>query len=243
MVVTTGRRVSEQPPGLYTEHTDRFVIDDDEMDSNTVTESDMSFESRSFLHRLNGRVRKMLDQSSKDALQDSNKHSRIWRMFMSSTLQASVFMGENYAEILRSIKNTGKDLTMKQMFDTSEKLITEQWDVIYGVNTINKEDSSWKHLSLVGDEQVIGLLHTQWSTYSQILYCDLERWTRTHNQILSGKTDWRGSKVHHNTELWTQLMVSQWNSSRILAQDSPHCSSATMFKISCQKWVKSQKNL
>ena len=28
-----------------------------------------------------------------------------------------------------------------------------------------------------------------------------------------GKTDWRGSKVHQNTELWTELMVSQWNSS------------------------------
>ena len=52
---------------------------------------------------------------------------------------------------------------------------------------------------------------TQRSTYSQILYCVLERWTRTLNQILHGKTDRRGSKVHQNTE----LMVSQWNSSGI----------------------------
>ena len=34
-------------------------------------------------------------------------------------------------------QNTGKDLTMKQMFDISEKLIAEQSDEIYGVNTIN----------------------------------------------------------------------------------------------------------
>ena len=40
---------------------------------------------------------------------------------------------------------------MKQMFDKSEKLITEQSDEIYGINTINWEDSSWKSLSLVGD--------------------------------------------------------------------------------------------
>ena len=39
--------------------------------------------------------------------------------------------------------------------------------------------------------------------YFQILCYALERWTRTHNQILSGKTSWRGSRVHHNTELWT----------------------------------------
>ena len=31
-----------------------------------------------FLHRVNDRVRKMQDQSSKDATQDNNKHSEIW---------------------------------------------------------------------------------------------------------------------------------------------------------------------
>ena len=61
---------------------------------------------------------------------------------------------------------------------------------------------------------------TQRSTYSQILYCALERWTRTLNQILSGKTSWRGSKVRQNTELWTEFMVSQWNSSGTSSQDS-----------------------
>ena len=94
----TVRPVSEQPAGLFTQHIDRIVIDDDDMDSNTITESDLSFFSKSFLHRVNDLVRKMLDQSSKDATQDSNKHSLIWRMFMSSTLQASVFLGKNYSE-------------------------------------------------------------------------------------------------------------------------------------------------
>ena len=82
----TVRPVSEQPADLFTQHTDRFVIDDDDMDSNTVTESDLSLNSRSLVHRVKcDRVRKMLDQSSKDAIQDSNKHSVIWGMFMSST--------------------------------------------------------------------------------------------------------------------------------------------------------------
>ena len=67
-------------------------------------------------------------------------------------------------------------------------------------------------------------------TYFQILCYALERWIRTQHQILSGKTSWCGSRVHHNTELWTQLMVSQWNSSGIFSQDSPHCSSTTKFK-------------
>ena len=49
----TGRPVYEQPPGLFTHHTDRFVVDDDDMDSDTVAESDMSLKARSFLHRVN----------------------------------------------------------------------------------------------------------------------------------------------------------------------------------------------
>ena len=78
MEVRTGRLVNEHPPSLFTQHTDRFLVDDDDMDSDNVAESDMSLKSRSFLHRVNDRVRKMLDQSSKDATQDSNKHSLIW---------------------------------------------------------------------------------------------------------------------------------------------------------------------
>ena len=42
---------------------------------------------------------------------------------MSSTLEASVFMGKNYSDNLHSIKNTGKNLALKQMFDISEKLM------------------------------------------------------------------------------------------------------------------------
>ena len=54
--------------------------------------------------------------------------------------------GKNYSDNLHSIKNT-EDLTMKQMFDLSENLITEQSDEIYGMSTIKWEHSSWKHLS------------------------------------------------------------------------------------------------
>ena len=62
MEVRTGRLVNEQPPGLFTQHTDRFIVGDDDMDSDTVTESDLSLKSRSFLHRVNDRVRKNLER-------------------------------------------------------------------------------------------------------------------------------------------------------------------------------------
>ena len=57
------------------------------------------------------------------------------------------------------------------MFDISEKFISEQSDEIYGVNTINWEDSSWKYLSLVGDEEVISLSHTKIYVFSDSVLC------------------------------------------------------------------------
>ena len=74
---------------------------------------------------------------------------------MSSTLEPSVTMGKNYSDNWHSIKNT-KDLTMKQIFDMSAILVSEQ-DEIHGVKTIDWENFSWLYLSLIGDEQVISL--------------------------------------------------------------------------------------
>ena len=90
---------------------------------------------------------------------------------MSSTLEASVLMGKNYSENLHSIKNTGNNLTMKQMFDISEKLIVGQSDEVYGVNTINSVDSSWKHLSLINDEEVISISHAKVYVLSDSVLC------------------------------------------------------------------------
>ena len=59
----TGRLVNGQLPGLFTQHTNKYIVDDDDMDSDTVAESDMSLKCRSFLHRVNDRVRKMQDQA------------------------------------------------------------------------------------------------------------------------------------------------------------------------------------
>ena len=90
---------------------------------------------------------------------------------MSSTVEASVFMRKNYSDNLHSIKNTGEDLTLKQMFDLSEKLIVEQSDEIFGVSQISWENFQWKHLSLVNDEEVISLSHAKVYVFSDSVLC------------------------------------------------------------------------
>ena len=81
----------------------QFVIGDDE------TELDLSLGSSSFLERVNDQVRKRQKRSSMNVTEDGEKHSVIWGMFMSSTLESALFMGKNYSDNLHSIKNT-KDL-------------------------------------------------------------------------------------------------------------------------------------
>ena len=59
---------------------------------------------------------------------------------------------------------------MKQIFDMSAKLVSEQ-DEIQGVKTIDWEISSWKYLSLIGDEQVINLQRTKVYVFSDSVLC------------------------------------------------------------------------
>ena len=92
-------------------------------------------------------------------------------MFISSTLEASVFVGKNHSENLHSIKNTWNNLTLKQMFDIPAKLIVGQSDEIFGVTPMNWEDSSWKQLSLVSDEEVISLSHAKVYVFSDSVLC------------------------------------------------------------------------
>ena len=83
------------------------------------------------------------------------------------TLESAAFMGKNYSDGQHSIKNT-EDLTMKQMFEISAKLVSEQ-DEIYGVKTLDWEDHSWKYLSLI--EQVISLQRTKVYVFSDYVLC------------------------------------------------------------------------
>ena len=100
------------------------------------------------MNRVNDQVRKRQKRIS-NVTEDGEKHSMIWRMFMSVTMESAAFMGKNYLNNCQSIANT-TGLTRKQMFDNSTRLVSEQ-DEISGLETIGWENHSWKYLSLIGD--------------------------------------------------------------------------------------------
>ena len=65
-------------PVVFAQHTDRFIGENDNTDSYTEAESELSLESRLFLHRVNDQVRRRQNGSSKDATKDIDKRSMIW---------------------------------------------------------------------------------------------------------------------------------------------------------------------
>ena len=125
---------------------------------------------------------------------------------------------------------------MIQMFDIFEKLINEQWDEIYGVNTINWCDSAWKHLSLIGDEEVVSLSHAKVYVFSDSVLC-LEKMSENpqSNIVWEDKLTWlKGSSQYRTLDtIDGEQMEFEWN----ISQDSPNSSFATKSKSYCQDWV------
>ena len=202
----------------------QFFIGNDE------AEFELSVESRSFVNRVNDQVRKRQKRIS-NVTEDGEKHSMIWGMFMTVTMESAVFMGKNYLNNCQSIANT-TDLTLKQMFDISTRLVSEQ-DEISGLETIGWENHSWKYLSLIGDERVINLQRTKVYVFSDSVLClgkILEN--PQSNDSWEQRLGW--FKSSQNTKTLTESTASQWNSSGIFSQDSIRCSSAKKSKVTVQ---------
>ena len=131
---------------------------------------------------------------------------------MSSTLQASVFLVKNYSDNWHSIKNT-KDLTTKQVFDISAKLVSEQSDEIYGVNTINWEDSSW-NIYLWSMMKKSSVSRTRRFTYFQIVLClGKVNQNPTSNAVWEEKLSWFKDSPQYRTLVTIdgEPMEFEWN--------------------------------
>ena len=194
----------------------QFVI------GNYEVELELSVESRSFVNRVNDQMRKRQKRISNVA-GDGEEHSMICEMFMTVTTESAVFMGKNYMNNCQSIANT-TDLTLKQMFDISTKLVSEQ-DEISGLETIGWENHSWKYLSLIGDERVINLQRPR-STSFLILCCVLVRFCAWEDRLGWLKSS---SKYRNFERIDGEPMECEWN----ISQDSIRCSSVKKSNVYC----------
>ena len=137
----------------------------EEADSETFV---MGSDAAEFVNKVKDQVRKRQKIMSNVA-DSGEEHSIIWGMFVAATMNAATFMGKNFVDNQNSIKNS-TDLTLKKMFDISEKLVSEQ-EEINNVDKIYWKNHSWKQLSLIGDETVISLQRTKVYVFSDSVLC------------------------------------------------------------------------
>ena len=143
-------------------------------------------------------------------------------------------MGKKNLNYCQSIVNA-TDLTLKQMFDISTKLVSEQ-DEISGLETNGWENHSWKYLSLIGDERIINLQRTTVYVFSDSVLClgkilenpqSNDAWEQTLGWIKSSQ-NFRDFDRIDGVEF-------EWN----IFQDSIRCRSVKKSKVYCADWEKS----
>ena len=108
----------------------------DKVNSQEVADSEtfvMGSDAAEFVNKVKDQVRSGQKRMSNVA-ESGEEHSIIWGMFMAATMNAATFMGKNFLDNQNSIKNS-TDLTLKKMFDISERLVSEQ-DEINNVDKI-----------------------------------------------------------------------------------------------------------
>ena len=107
MEVRTGRPVYEQPPGLFTEHTDKFIVDDNDVDSDIHAESVVSLLSRSFLHRVNDRCERFKTNPQK--MQHKTATNILWYgECLCVRHWKHLYSGKNYLDIFTFHQNYRK---------------------------------------------------------------------------------------------------------------------------------------
>ena len=143
-------------------------------------------------------------------------------------MNAATFLGKNFQDNQNSIMNT-TDLTLKKIFSTyrqnwwANKMRSSMWQHLL-------EKSSWKQLSLIGDETVIDLQNAKVYVFSDSVLC----LGRAHqhpqsNEAWKDRIEWIVTDESYRD--YDGINGDRLNSSGIFSQDSQRCSSAVKSQI------------
>ena len=128
----------------------------------------MGSDATEFVNQVKDQVRNRQERMSNVA-ESGDEHSIIWGMFMTTTLNAATFMGNNFSTIQSVVKNH-ESFTLKQMFDVTAQLVNNQ-EEINCLDKILNGKNSWTHLLLIHDEVVINLQSTKVYVFSDSVLC------------------------------------------------------------------------
>ena len=87
----------------------------------------MGSEITEFVNKVRNQVR-IRQKRMPSIAENCTEHSIIWRMFMSTTLNAATFMGKNFSTMQNVVKNQ-ESLTLKQMFDVTAQIVHNEEEI------------------------------------------------------------------------------------------------------------------
>ena len=90
---------------------------------------------------------KIYEREPDDPMAHSDVNMAIWCMFLNTTLQAAVHLGQDYEANLRFVKNHFWN-SVGQLFNETGKLISEQTEIT-GINTNNFKELTSMSTSLL----------------------------------------------------------------------------------------------
>ena len=172
----------------------------------------MGSDAEELVNKARDQVRNRQKRMSSIA-ESCTEPSRIWGMFMATTLNAATFMG-NVSTIQSVVKNH-ESLTLKKMFDVTAQLVNNQEEI----NCLDKilwGKNSWTRLSLIHDAVVINLQSTKVYAFSDSVLCLGKK---------LGRTELQEPEPREATEILMLSVESRRNSSGTFSQDSQRCSS------------------
>ena len=143
---------------------------------------------------------------------DGEEHSMIWWMFFGCNNGISDIHGENFQDNQNSIMNS-TDLTLKQMFGITAKLVAElRWDLKF------RNDLVWKNIHgnicpLIGDERIINLQRAKVCVFSDSVLCLGKDPSTTKCQRILEEQDRMGSQLLKAAETMMESVESRPNSS------------------------------
>ena len=150
-------------------------------------------------------------------MNDRDTNSLIWRMFMSATMDAADHLGKDYLENFRSTINQVLRTT-RQLFDVSQKLITDQAE-IHGISNTGWY-TPWQRTTLLCDKAVQPSTAKVYVFSDSVVSWHNESTSRGHRRM--EKEDRVVYRVPVNIVNWIESTESHWNSSGQFSQDSQH---------------------
>ena len=101
-------------------------------------------------------------------MDDLDVNAAIWGIFLNTTLQAAVHLGQDYEANVRYVKNHFWN-SVGQLFNETGKLISEQTEIT-GVTTIEFKDSTWLSTGLLCS-RAYRIIHAKACVFSHSVLC------------------------------------------------------------------------